>query len=251
MVLATRGGSALLGLLFAPIIWSRKQIAMATLASGTAVFFIMQRWVRLGVGADGHAARMARHQHWAIISSHLVLFIAGGIPVLALAIADYMKERSANSLLLLLWIGGTFWFTAFLNWTMNARSVLPMIPALAILLARRLETLAGKRARALKLSVASAWLVSGTASLWLASADSAISKFGAYRRISDSRKDLWRWRSLVHRTFWLTWRYFKCGLATACLTSMVPERISLCPSIVTRARTHLIGVLAFTTLIGS
>lgn len=168
------GGSALLGLLFAPILWSRKQIAMATLASGTAVFFIMHCWVRLGVGAGGHAARMARHAHWGIISTHLLLFIAGGVSVLALAIADYMKQRSADSVLLLLWVVGTFWFTAFLNWTMNARSVLPMVPALAILIARRLETVPAKRARALQFSVASALLVSAIASLWLASADSEL-----------------------------------------------------------------------------
>jgi 4-amino-4-deoxy-L-arabinose transferase-like glycosyltransferase len=215
------GGSALLGLLFAPIIWSRKQIVMATLASGTAVFFIMHGWVRLGVGADGHAARMARHAHWGIISSHLVLFIAGGISVLALAIADYINERNANSLLLLLWVVGTFWFTAFLNWTMNARSILPMVPAVAILVARRLETLSEKRARALMFSVASALLISGIASLWLASADSELAnsaRTAAFliREKTSGGGDLWY---LGHSGF----QYYMQALGARCYDWKHPQ----------------------------
>jgi len=168
------GGCALPGLLFAPIIWARKQIVMVALASGVAVFLIMHGRVRLSMGATGTAARMGRHAHWEIISFHLILFIAGGVSVLALAIADYWRERNPDSLFLLLWVAGTFWFTAFLNWTINARSVLPMVPAVGILLARRLENLPGNSGRRLKFSVASALLVSGVLSLWLARADTEL-----------------------------------------------------------------------------
>ena len=38
-----------------------------------------------------------------------------------------------------LWVIGTFLFAAFLNWTVNARSLLPLTPAVAILMTRRLE----------------------------------------------------------------------------------------------------------------
>src|SRR5262249_54055026 len=41
--------------------------------------------------------------------------------------------------LLALWIGGTLLFTGAFNWTVNARSVLPLAPAAGILLLRRLE----------------------------------------------------------------------------------------------------------------
>lgn len=168
------GGCTLPGLLFAPIIWARKHIVTVALASGVAAFLIMHDRVRLSMGAAGTAARMARHAHWEIISSHLALFIAGGVSVLALAIADYWKERTAESLFLLLWVAGTFWFTAFLNWTINARSVLPMVPAVAILLARRLEHRAGISGRRVKFSIASALLVSGILSFWLARADTEL-----------------------------------------------------------------------------
>jgi hypothetical protein len=40
--------------------------------------------------------------------------------------------------MLLLWVWGTFVF-CILNWTINGRSILPMVPAVAILLLRRIE----------------------------------------------------------------------------------------------------------------
>ena len=48
-------------------------------------------------------------------------------------------QVDADSALLALWVLGTFLFAAFVNWTVNARSMLPLIPAAAILLARRLD----------------------------------------------------------------------------------------------------------------
>jgi len=193
--LSYAGGCTLLGSLFAPIIWSRKQIATVVLASGVAVFFIMHGWVRLGLGAEGAAARSARHAHWEIISLHLIVFIAAGISVLALAIAD-LKEPGADSLLLFLWVAGTFWFTAFLNWTMNARSILPMVPAVGILLARRLESLDGQSIRRLRFSVASALLVAGIVSVWLARADSELANSARtaallIRENTSGSGDLW------------------------------------------------------------
>lgn len=67
------------------------------------------------------------------------LMITAGFITLWLMIADVWKNRNAESILLLLWISGTFVFTSYLNWTINARSLLPMIPAACILLFRRIE----------------------------------------------------------------------------------------------------------------
>ena len=171
VTLSYLGGSALPALLLAPFLWSRKQIALATLASGVAAMFVMRGVVRLGLTAGSPQAFAARNEHWLIISIQLVLFIAGGISAVALAISDYRRERDPDSLFLLLWVVGTFWFTAYLNWTVNVRSVLPMIPALGILLARRLEKSNDNSTRRFKPSVAFALVVCGVASLWLARAD--------------------------------------------------------------------------------
>ncbi|HEV2320416.1 MAG TPA: glycosyltransferase family 39 protein [Verrucomicrobiae bacterium] len=69
----------------------------------------------------------------------LAFWVAAGTAVLLLAFVDLITLPGPKSLLLFLWILGTFVFAAFLNWTVNARSLLPMAPALGMLAARRLE----------------------------------------------------------------------------------------------------------------
>jgi 4-amino-4-deoxy-L-arabinose transferase-like glycosyltransferase len=171
MTLSYMGGSVLPALVLAPIIWSRKQISVVVLGSATAAIFVMRGIMRLGLTAGSPQAFAARNEHWLIISVQLILFIGGGISILALAIGDYRRERDADSLLLLLWVAGTFWFTAYLNWTVNARSILPMVPAIGILLARRLEERFANPSRQFKTLVAVGFLACGIVSLWLARAD--------------------------------------------------------------------------------
>src|SRR6266404_368484 len=70
-------------------------------------------------------------------------------------------------LVILLWVLGTYVFATFVNWSVNARSMLPMMPAVAILVLRRTEALRSDgRARSLNhllipiiLSAAVAFLV--------------------------------------------------------------------------------------------
>jgi 4-amino-4-deoxy-L-arabinose transferase-like glycosyltransferase len=171
ITLSYMGGSVLPALVLAPIIWTRKQITVVVLASGIAAICVMRGLMRLGLTAGSPQAFAARNEHWLIISVQLILFIAGGISILSLAIADYRRERDADSLLLLLWVAGTFWFTAYLNWTVNARSVLPMVPAIGILLARRVEGHPENPTRQLKPLLAVGLLACGVVSLWLARAD--------------------------------------------------------------------------------
>jgi hypothetical protein len=92
-----------------------------------------------------------------------------GLSVLALAVADVRARPSPESALLALWVVGTWLFTALLNWTVNARSLLPMAPAAGILLARRLEGLGvGVRSRWAPLAPL---LPGGLLALLVASAD--------------------------------------------------------------------------------
>jgi hypothetical protein len=104
----------------------------------------------------------------------LTLFIAGGFSVLALAAADAWKGRDADSMLLMLWVFGTFVFTGFLNWNINARSVLPLIPAAGILLARRVDTLRTHSIRWRPHLLAIPLAVAGGVSLWLTGADTEL-----------------------------------------------------------------------------
>ena len=67
------------------------------------------------------------------------LFVTTGIGILVLALTDVLQYKTADSLLLFLWVFGTFIFAAMMNWTISARTFLPMAPAVVILLIRRLR----------------------------------------------------------------------------------------------------------------
>lgn len=67
------------------------------------------------------------------------LFVTVGAGILALAVADLAQRRNAESLLLFMWVAGTFGFASFLNWSITARTVLPIAPAVAILVMRQLD----------------------------------------------------------------------------------------------------------------
>jgi hypothetical protein len=171
VTLSYMGGGVLPGLLLAPLVWSKKQIELVIVVSGVTAIFVMRGLMRLGLTAGSPQAFAARNEHWAIISIELMLFIAGGISTLALAIADYRRERNPDSLFLLLWVVGTFWFTAYLNWTINARSILPMVPAVGILLARRLEKRSANRTGQFNALVVAGFVACSVVSIWLARAD--------------------------------------------------------------------------------
>jgi hypothetical protein len=64
-------------------------------------------------------------------------------------VADLYKCRNCKSLLLFLWVLGTFFFAGFVNWAVNGRSILPMAPAVGILLVRAFDR-KGKTCRQIK-----------------------------------------------------------------------------------------------------
>jgi 4-amino-4-deoxy-L-arabinose transferase-like glycosyltransferase len=69
----------------------------------------------------------------------LGVFVTGGLSVLAPAVLALKRLRDPDEVLLALWILGTFAFAAMVNWSTNARSILPLVPAAAIMTMRSLE----------------------------------------------------------------------------------------------------------------
>lgn len=120
-------------LFYAPWLWSRRIIlAMPCLiAAGLLIIPRMAVYVSLMWKPDGRL-------QWGTFSYTAILVIAG-LYVFLLAAMDLWERRDAVSVLLLLWLSGMFVFTVALNWTINGRSLLPAVPAIGILAARRLE----------------------------------------------------------------------------------------------------------------
>src|SRR5262249_26330692 len=130
--LSFTGGCMLAALLMVPLIFRWRWIAGAFLLAVPSSIAIA--WPGLDPPPD---------RTWLAVK--LVPFVAGGIVTLALTVTDAWRRRDAESILLGLWVVGTFIFVAFLNWTVNARSVLPLIPAAAILICRRIDDFQAKR----------------------------------------------------------------------------------------------------------
>ena len=164
------GGCALPALTFVSLLWSRRQLFWGALAGAVLALCFWRGWINLGTV---YQYQSWLHHHLLRVSMQLFFYVGGGISLLALAIADFRRNRNALSLLLLLWILGTMFFAVVVNWTVNARSLLPMIPAVAILIARRLELLKIPSGKPQWAGVAACLLVSLAVSLSVAAGDMA------------------------------------------------------------------------------
>jgi hypothetical protein len=119
---------------------------------------------------------------YALGSNTSAVWIEGGIfatigaGILALGLADLVRHRDADSLFLLLWIVGTFTFASFCNWSISGRAILPMAPAVAILVMRWRDAVNSKPDHVM-LSVVRILIVA-TLSLVIAGADYRQAKTG-------------------------------------------------------------------------
>ncbi len=140
--LAFAGGLTLLPLFLAGRCFAARVVWPCALIVVLATFGVVRGGIWEGVALPGWWNSGA-------VAAHAALFVPGGLLVAALALSELWRRRDPDALLLAGWVLGTLAFTAFVNWTVNARSLLPLAPAVAILLARRVEAASG-RARALE-----------------------------------------------------------------------------------------------------
>ena len=147
------GGCLAMVMFLSPQIWSWRKItiAAAITAGGSLAIFasgMIQRrypWLDLSVRP--------------LVEIQIIFWAIGGVMVLLLVVDEWWK-RDADGWLPGLWVAGTFLFAALFNWTVNGRTILPMAPAVGILLARRLPSASGWwMGMALGLSAALALLV--------------------------------------------------------------------------------------------
>lgn len=188
--LAFTGGCMASVLFFAHRLWSKR--VLAALAAIGVLCAALLAWHPPSYFAEPPLVSGTRG--W--ILAQVALWCAVGAGVVELAIVDLRTHRDAQSLLLGAWTIGTFAFACFVNWTVNARSILPMAPAVALLVARRLDARAARNA-----------LPSGDVSTDASSAASDASSH-APRAASEVRD---RWRELaplvpaIVLALWIAW----------------------------------------------
>lgn len=119
---------------FASRLWSRRVIL-----AGVAVVLVSATVIARMHALGAYPLPEADPARWRV-AFQLGLWGVAGFSLLALASLDLFRRRDAASLLLLLWVVGTFLFAGFVNWVTNARSLLPLAVPAGILMARRMES---------------------------------------------------------------------------------------------------------------
>jgi hypothetical protein len=127
------GGCAAAATIFAPLLWRVRTLA-AWFGAVLLVTLILTHggaiWKNYHLVAEGTRT---------VIGLQMAVWMTGGLLLLALAFMDLWRHRDAPAVLLAFWVLGTLAFVACLNWTVNARTLLPLTPPMGILIVRRLE----------------------------------------------------------------------------------------------------------------
>lgn len=128
------GGCVITTVLYIPLIWSRRVLFIFLVLTIVAVILL---WISKDAGtvvfASG-AGSLDRH-----LAIEIPVFAAGGAGILALSVRDLIRRRDSGSVLIMLWLTGTFVFAGFMNWTTSGRAILPAAPVAGILIARAME----------------------------------------------------------------------------------------------------------------
>ncbi len=188
---AFMGGCFLPALFLAPWLWSRRGLLAGICLAGICAVALpyMAKLAKLLWPPQGGL-------NWWMLLQCAACAIAG-VQMLALAFSDVWERRDAASVMLLLWILGVTAFGAVINWTITARSFLPLAPALGIVLARRLDRKRGVLTDLRPVWLASPALAAAVVSLILVKADYDLANSGRraaqtlVREHSPAGKQLW------------------------------------------------------------
>lgn len=133
--LAFAGGSLLPLMFFAPWLWRRRTL----LAMGVIIFGLFLAVFRLrgNLGLILPWGNIKLLDHWDFLLQVNIL-TAGGLLLVLLVATEAWERRDIITVVLVFWILSGLLFAVVLNWTVSARSFLPIVPAVVILLVRRM-----------------------------------------------------------------------------------------------------------------
>jgi 4-amino-4-deoxy-L-arabinose transferase-like glycosyltransferase len=140
--LAFAGGCLLPLLFFAPFLWRPKTLLAGGVGIAGLWLAMFPLWNSLGLINSASLGGPELYKNWYFLLQ-IALLTAGGLHLLLLAATEVWQKRDLNSMALALWIIGGFFSAAVLNFAINGRGMLLIVPAAAILLVRRLEAARG------------------------------------------------------------------------------------------------------------
>lgn len=131
--LAFIGGGVASALFLSPVLWSGRALLI-----GLGAFAAMAVAIRFTGLSYTFAIQNEGASLWMLIAQ-LSLLATVGVGILSMAAEDVRTRKDADSILLTLWLAGTIVFALLVNWSVNGRAILPIIPVVGILMMRRLE----------------------------------------------------------------------------------------------------------------
>jgi len=134
------GGCLLPATLLAPFLWRGSQLFGGALIIGGVAMESVLAMPSTWLGAITPSENI----HWLVLIQ-MILMMAGGLHLLFLAGVVVWRDRDTVAIILFLWTASVFIFAAVLNWTVSARSFLPLVAPAAILLVRALDWPRGLR----------------------------------------------------------------------------------------------------------
>jgi len=130
--LSFMGGCLISSAFFIPFLWAKRNI----LWGAVGILFLFVLIEKTGLPDFLIPENSNSFQPW--LKFQFAIYILSGLHILLLSITELWRNRDAFSWFLVFWIMGTFIFASFVNWTINARSIYPMLPAVAVLVTRKL-----------------------------------------------------------------------------------------------------------------
>ena len=127
VALAFVGGCAAVALFYLPLIWPR-WVTVAQMI-GVGVIAVAAAGTHLAGTLAGRP----------VPTGQLIVFLVVGLNLLALSISDVLRRRDAGAVLLALSVIGTVFFAGIVSWSISGRYLLPLLPAVGILLMRAIE----------------------------------------------------------------------------------------------------------------
>ncbi len=127
------GGCVAPVLLWSPFTTSRRGLLVGL---GVVVTAVVALWASGRLGVEVLRDEAGTRWPW---FAHAAVFAAAAIALLWFVADGVRTQRDRYAVFLALWIGGTLAFAVVVNWTTNARAVLPLVPALGILVARNMD----------------------------------------------------------------------------------------------------------------